>query len=70
MKLKICILPYNLLRLVWQDRYFERNYLLIHGLLETRKENTDQTVSKVLKEKIGEEITEEDLDSAPWVGKF
>ena len=51
-----------------QEQYSRRNYLLIHGLPENRNENTDQIVIEILKEKMGEEINEVDLDRTRRLG--
>ena len=51
-----------------QEQYSRRNYLLIHGLPENRNENTDQIVIEILKEKMGEEINEVDLDRPRRLG--
>ena len=39
-----------------QEQYSGRNCLLIHGLLESKNENTDELVTDTIKEKMGEEI--------------
>ena len=53
-----------------QEQYSRRNYLLIHGLPENRNENTDQIVIEILKEKMGEEINEVDLDRPRRLGNL
>ena len=44
------------------EQYSVKNCLLTHGLPENRNENTNQIVIVTLKEKIGVEINEVDLD--------
>ena len=45
-----------------QEQYSKINCLLIHRLSKTRNENTDQNVIETLKEKMGVEIKEVDLE--------
>ena len=39
-----------------QEQYSKRNLLLIHGLLESTKDNKDELVIDTIKEKIENEI--------------
>ena len=57
---KICLPPYN--RLDRQEQYSKRNCMLINGFSEIRNENTHKIVIEALKEKMGEEIEEVELD--------
>ena len=45
-----------------QEQYPRRNCLLIHGLLESKNENTDELVIDTIKEKMGEEIEKNEID--------
>ena len=45
-----------------QEQYSRRNCLLIHGLPESKNENTDELVIDTIKEKMGEEIEKNEKD--------
>ena len=45
-----------------QEQYSRRNCLLIHGLPESRNENTDKLMIDTIKEKMGEEIKRDEID--------
>ena len=45
-----------------QEQYPRRNCLLIHGLPESKNENTDELVIDTIKEKMGEEIEKNEKD--------
>ena len=45
-----------------QEQYSKINCLLIYGLSKNRNEKTDQNVIETLKEKMGVEIKEVDLE--------
>ena len=45
-----------------QEQYSRRNCLLIHGLPESKNENTDELVIDTIKEKMGEEIENNEID--------
>ena len=45
-----------------QEQYSRRNCLLIHGLPESKNENTDELVIDTIKEKMGEEIEKNERD--------
>ena len=45
-----------------QEQYSRRNCLLIHGLPESKNENTDELVIDTIKEKMGEEIEKNEID--------
>ena len=45
-----------------QERYLRRNCLLIHALPESRSKNTADLVIDTIKEKMGEEIENDEVD--------
>ena len=45
-----------------QEQYSRRNYLLVHGVEEKNIEDTDQEISNIAKNDLGEEITIHDID--------
>ena len=51
-----------------QEQYSRRNCLLIHNVSEDKDENTDAAVIKIIKEKVGEELSLEDLDRTHRLG--
>ena len=51
-----------------QEEYTRRNYQLIHGLTESRNENTDDIVIGIIKEKMGEEIKKDEKDRSHRLG--
>ena len=55
-------------RLDRQEQYSRRNCLLIHGLPESKKVNTDELVIHTIKEKIGEEIKKDEIDKSHRLG--
>ena len=54
-----------------QEQYSRRNCILLHGIKEEKDEkNTDEIVMKVLKEEMGEELTEQDIGRSHRIGKI
>ena len=51
-----------------QEQYSRRNSLLIHGLPESKNENTDELVIDAIKEKMGEEIEKNEIDRSHRIG--
>ena len=51
-----------------QEQYSRRNCLLIHGLPESKNENTNELVIDTIKEKMGEEIEQNDIDRSHRLG--
>ena len=51
-----------------QQQYSRRNCLLIHGLLESKNENTDELVIDAIKEKMREEIKKNEIDRSHRIG--
>ena len=51
-----------------QEQYSRRNCLLIHGLPESKNENTDNLVIDTIKEKMGEEIKKNEIDRSYRLG--
>ena len=51
-----------------QEQYSRRNCLLIHNIPENEDENTDDTVLKIIEEKVGEPVGIEDLDRTHRLG--
>ena len=51
-----------------QEQYSRRNCLLIHGLPESKNENTDELVIDTIKEKMGEEIKKNEIDRSYRLG--
>ena len=51
-----------------QEQYSRRNCLLIHGLPESKNENTDELVIDTIKEKMGEEIEKDEIDRSHRLG--
>ena len=51
-----------------QEQYSRRNCLLIHGLPESKNENTDELVIDTIKEKMGEEIEKNEIDRSHRLG--
>ena len=51
-----------------QEQYSRRNCLLIHGLPESKNENTDELVIDTIKEKMGEEIEKDEIDTSHRLG--
>ena len=51
-----------------QEQYSRRNCLLIHGLPESKNENTDELVIDTIKEKMGEEIKKNEIDRSHRLG--
>ena len=45
-----------------QEQYLRRNCLLVHGIVETNDENTDDLVLKTINEKLDVNITESEID--------
>ena len=51
-----------------QEQYSRRNCLLIHGLPESKNENTDELVIDTIKEKMGEETEKDEIDRSHRLG--
>ena len=51
-----------------QEQYSGRNCLLIHGLPESKNENTDELVMDTVKEKMGEEIEKNEINRSQRLG--
>ena len=45
-----------------KDQHSRRNWLLIHGLPESRNKNTDELVIDIIKEKLKEETKKSEID--------
>lgn len=45
-----------------EDQHSRRNWLLIHGLPESRNKNTDELVIDIIKEKLKEETKKSEID--------
>ena len=53
----------------WQEQYSRRNCLLIHGITEANRENTDDLALEILREKLDIELTQRDLDRTHRIDK-
>ena len=51
------------------EQYSRRNCLLLHGVPESNRENTDEIVVNTIIDKMGEEIQDIDLDRTHRIGK-
>ena len=51
-----------------QEQYSRRNWLIIHGLPESKNENTDELVINTIKVKMGEEIEKNEIDRSHRLG--
>ena len=51
------------------EQYSRRNCLLLHGVAENNNESTDDVVMKTIREKMGEEIRDIDIDRTHKIGK-
>ena len=51
------------------EQYSRRNYLLLHGVKKTDYKNTDDIIIKTIREEMGVEVREEDLDRTHWIGR-
>ena len=52
-----------------QEQYSKRNCLLVHRVKEKNNEDTDQEITKIVKNDLGEEITIHDTDRTHRLGK-
>ena len=52
-----------------QEQYSRRNCLLLHGIAEGERENTDELVSETLNEKMHIDLTPSDLDGTHRIGQ-
>ena len=52
-----------------QEQYSRRNCLLIHGLPESKNENTDLLAMEVIETKMDIKITDNDIDRTHRIGK-
>ena len=52
-----------------QEQYSRRNCLLIHGLLESKNENTDLLAMEAIEIKMNIKITDNDIDRTHRIGK-
>ena len=51
-----------------KEQYSRRNCFLIHGLPESKNENTNELVIDTIKEKMGEEIEKNEIDRSYRLG--
>ena len=51
-----------------QEQYLRHNCLLVHGIVETNDENTDDLVLKTINEKLDINITESEIDRSHSIG--
>ena len=51
-----------------QEQYSRRNCILIHGIIETQDENTDDISLRTINEHLQLELTEKDLDLTHRIG--
>ena len=51
-----------------QEQYSRRNCLLIHGLPESKNENTDELVIETIQEEMGEAIEKDEIDRSHRLG--
>ena len=51
------------------EQYSRRNYLLLHGVVETNAECTDDIIIKTCAEELGIDVKQEDLDRSHRLGK-
>ena len=51
------------------EQYSRRNCLVLHGVNESKEENTNEIIIKTFSEEIGVEIKEDDLDRSHRLGK-
>ena len=52
-----------------QEQYSRRNCLLIHGLMETKTEDTDEIVLAVINNKLNIEMSQMSIDRSHRLGK-
>ena len=52
-----------------QEQYSRRNCLLVHGITETKDENTDKIVIDLVNDKLGVNVTENDIDRSHRIGE-
>ena len=52
-----------------QEQYSRRNCLLIHGLPESKNENTDLLAMEAIETKMNIKITDNDIDRTHRIGK-
>ena len=53
----------------WQEQYSRRNCLLVHGIAETKYENMDDLVLKMVNEKVDVNIAENEIDRSYRIGR-
>ena len=51
-----------------QEQYSRRNCLLLHGITEDERENTDELILETLNEKMHINLTPSDLDRTHRIG--
>lgn len=51
-----------------QEQYSRRNCLLVHGIVEERRENTDELIIDIIKNDVDIEISENDIDRTHRIG--
>ena len=51
------------------EQYSRRNYLLIHGLKENEKEDTDEVAIEIFKKEMQEKVSVSDIDRSYRLGK-
>ena len=53
-----------------QEQYSRRNWILIHGIAENKKENTDQQTIDFINDSLDIKIDEIDIDRSHRIGTF
>ena len=53
----------------WQEQYSRRNCLLVHRIVETNDENTDDLFLKTINEKLDVDITGNEIDRSHRIGR-
>ena len=54
----------------WQQQYSRRNCVLIHGISEQKREDTDGQALKIVREELGETVEKSNLDRTHRIGAF
>ena len=54
----------------WQQQYSRRNCVLIHGISEQKREDTDGQALKIVREELGETVEKSNLDQTHRIGAF
>ena len=53
-----------------QEQYLRRNFLLIHGLMEPKTEDTDEMVLHIINKKLNIELSQISIDRSYRLGKW